>query len=125
VNQPGSGDRVRVTRPAGPSTRPRHIEVVREIDAQTPLGEIYMRSLMRSQLRLAFVVLAVLILTLGALPLVFAVVPGSREAHLLGLPLPWLLLGVLVYPAMLGLGWFYVRQAERNEHDFTDLVDRL
>jgi hypothetical protein len=38
--------------------------------------------------------------------------------------LPWLLLGVLVYPAMLGLGWFYVRQAERNEHDFTDLVDR-
>ena len=46
------------------------------------------------------------------------------EAHLLGLPLPWLLLGVLVYPAMLGLGWFYVRQAERNEHDFTDLVDR-
>ncbi|MEP6525764.1 MAG: hypothetical protein ABJA86_01265 [Nocardioidaceae bacterium] len=124
MNQPGSGDRVRVTRPAGASTRPRHIEVVREIDAQTPLGEIYMRSLMRSQLRLAFVVLAVLILTLGALPLVFAVVPGSREAHLLGLPLPWLLLGVLVYPALLGLGWFYVRQAERNEHDFTDLVDR-
>ncbi len=124
MNQPGSGDRVRVSGPAGSSTRPRHIEVVREIDAQTPLGEIYMRSLMRSQLRLAFVVLAVLILTLGALPLVFAVVPGSREAHLLGLPLPWLLLGVLVYPAMLGLGWFYVRQAERNEHDFTDLVDR-
>jgi hypothetical protein len=124
VNQPGSGDRVRVSGPAGSSTRPRHIEVVREIDAQTPLGEIYMRSLMRSQLRLAFVVLAVLILTLGALPLVFATVPASREAHLLGLPLPWLLLGVLVYPAMLGLGWFYVRQAERNEHDFTDLVDR-
>ena len=124
MNQSGSGDRVRVTRPAGTSTRPRHIEVIREIDAQTPLGEIYMRSLMRSQLRLAFVVLAVLILTLGALPLVFAVVPESREAHLLGLPLPWLLLGVLVYPAMLGLGWFYVRQAESNEHDFTDLVDR-
>jgi hypothetical protein len=124
VTQPGSGDRIRVTRPAGSNTRARHIEVVREIDAQTPLGEIYMRSLMRSQLRLAFVVLAVLMLTLGALPLVFAVVPESREAHLLGLPLPWLLLGVLVYPAMLGLGWFYVRQAERNEHDFTDLVDR-
>lgn len=124
MTQPGSGDRIRVTGPAGSSTRARHIEVVREIDAQTPLGEIYMRSLMRSQLRLAFVVLAVLMLTLGALPLVFAVVPESREAHLLGLPLPWLLLGVLVYPAMLGLGWFYVRQAERNEHDFTDLVDR-
>jgi hypothetical protein len=97
---------------------------VREIDAMTPVGETYMRSMMRSQLRLAFVVLAVLLLTLGALPLVFALVPSSRDAHLLGLPLPWLLLGVLVYPAMLGLGWFYVRQAERNEHDFKDLVDR-
>jgi hypothetical protein len=124
VSEPGPGGRIRVTRPAGSTTRPRHVEVLREIDAQTPLGEIYMRSLMRSQLRLAFVVLAVLILTLGAVPLVFAVVPESREAHLLGLPLAWLLLGVLVYPAMLGLGWFYVRQAERNEHDFADLVDR-
>jgi hypothetical protein len=124
VNEPGPGDRVRVTRPPGANTRLRHIEVVREIDAQTPLGETYMRSLMRSQLRLALVVLVVLLLTLGALPLVFVWLPASRADHLLGLPLPWLLLGVLVYPAMLGLGWFFVRQAERNEHDFEDLVDR-
>ena len=30
-------------------------------------------------------------------------------------------LGVLVYPLLLGLGWF-VRRAERNERDFADLV---
>jgi len=40
----------------------------------------------------------------------------------LGLPVPWLLLGVVVYPALLGLGWVYVRRAERNERDFAELV---
>jgi hypothetical protein len=42
--------------------------------------------------------------------------------HLLGLPLPWLLLGVLVYPALVLAAWLYVRQAERNERDFSELV---
>jgi hypothetical protein len=31
---------------------------------------------------------------------------------------------VLVYPVLLGLGWFYVRYAERNEAGFVRLVDR-
>jgi hypothetical protein len=41
-----------------------------------------------------------------------------------GVPLPWLLLGGLVYPALVALGWFYVRQAERVEREFSDLVER-
>ncbi len=42
--------------------------------------------------------------------------------QLLGLPLPWLLLGALVYPSLVLAAWLYVRQAERNERDFTELV---
>ena len=42
--------------------------------------------------------------------------------HVLGLPLPWLLLGVLVYPALVVGAWLYIRQAERNEAEFSDLV---
>jgi hypothetical protein len=34
----------------------------------------------------------------------------------------WLLLGVVAYPFLWGLGWFYVRRAERNERDFADLM---
>ena len=34
-----------------------------------------------------------------------------------------LLFGVGVYPWLLVLGWVYVRRAEDNERDFTDLVD--
>ena len=48
--------------------------------------------------------------------------PGS-DLHVLGLPLGWLLLGVLVYPLLVLLGWVYVRRAERNERHFADLMD--
>ena len=81
-----------------------------------------MGSLLREQLRLALGVLAVLGLTVGVLPLLFHLLPGLSAVHLLGLPLGWLLLGVLVYPWLLVLGWAYVRRAERNERDFAELV---
>lgn len=96
----------------------------REIDAQSQLGEALLRSLMRAQLRLAGVVLLLLAITLGGLPLLFELSPAVRGAHVFGIPLPWLLLGVLVYPVLLGLGWFYLRYAERNEAGFVRLVDR-
>ena len=41
---------------------------------------------------------------------------------MVGVPLPWVLLGVLVYPWLITLGWAFVRRAERHEHDFADLV---
>ena len=116
--------RQRITRPSTSYTTRRRVEVEREIDEQTALGDVFMRSLMRSQLRLAGVVLGTLALTLGMLPLLFAVVPAAGRADIGGVPLPWLLLGVVVYPALVGLGAFYVRQAERNEREFGDLVDR-
>jgi hypothetical protein len=112
--------RVRVT---GPRTgRPRRTSVASEIDAQTAVGEIYMRSLMRSQLRLALGVVAVLALTVGGLPVLFRVFPGMLTARFAGIPLPWLLLGVVVYPFLVLLAWVYVRRAERNERSFNDLV---
>lgn len=115
-------ERVRVT---GPSRRQvtRPATRAREIDAETPMGAIYMRSLLREQLRLALRILVVLALTAGSLPLLFHLAPGLAEVRLLGVPLAWLLLGVLVYPWLIVLGWVYVRQAEANERDFATLVD--
>lgn len=112
--------RVRVTSPR--TARSRRTTVASEIDAQTELGEVFMRSLMRSQLRLAAGVLLTLVLTVGALPLLFATVPALQHGHLLGVPLSWLLLGGAVYPVLVALAVLYVRRAERNERDFHDLV---
>ena len=115
--------RVRVT---GPPRR-RHAPLARtgDIDQQTALGGVYLGSLLREQLALALRVLALLVLTVGSLPLMFRVFPGLAEVDVLGLPLAWLLLGVLVYPWLLLLGVHFVRRAERNERDFVLLLQVL
>ncbi len=116
-------ERVRVTAPRA-VRRPPGRPALRALDEQDVVGELLVRSLVRAQLGLALRVLAVLAVLLGGLPLLFAVVPGTRTASALGLPLPWLLLGVLVHPALLLAGWLHVRAAERHEREFVELVER-
>jgi hypothetical protein len=115
-------ERVRVT---GPPRRGAARPRAREIDAGPRVGAIYMGSLLREQLRLALRILALLAVLVGGLPLAFHLAPGLADVRLLGVPLAWLLLGVLVYPLLVLLGWLYVRQAEANERDFADLVEEV
>ena len=122
MNEQPPPPRVRVTGPPR-----RRAEVVRpsgtrEIDAETALGEVFMRSLLREQLVLALQVLGTLALTVGMLPLLFHLVPSLGDVQVGPMPLAWLLLGVLAYPWLVLLGWLYIRRVESNERDFTDLV---
>ena len=117
--------RVRVVSPRSRATRATTRRAVsHEIDEQTQIGEVYMSSLLRTQLRLAIGVCLLFAVLLGGLPLMLAVEPGLGDVHVAGVPLAWLLLGVLVHPAFIAAAWLYVRQAERNERDFADLVER-
>jgi hypothetical protein len=95
-----------------------------EIDAQTDIGEIYMAALVRSQRRLAVVVCAAVVVVLGGIALAGAFAPRYASWRFLGLPVPWLVLGLVVYPVLIALGWHAVRGAERNENAFTELVRR-
>lgn len=113
-------ERVRVTGP--PRRRGAARSRARDIDADTRLGGIYLGSLLRAQLGLAARVLGVLVLTVGSWPLLFHLWPELAAVRVAGVPLGWLVLGVLVYPLLLGLGWWYVRRAERNERDFAELM---
>lgn len=115
--------RVRVT--SSLATAPRHVprSVRQEIDETTGVGEVYMRSLIRSQLRAALTVVTTLVLSIGMLPVVFLTFDASTSTRVFGVPLPWILLGVVVYPFLCVIGWLYVRQAERAEADFSELVE--
>lgn len=117
--------RVAVTSPRTTAVRhPAGRLALRALDEQDVVGELLVRSLVRAQLFLALRMLTVLGVLLGGLPLLFAVVPATRDVQLLGLPLPWLVLGVLVHPALVVGGLVYLRLAERNEREFADLVER-
>lgn len=117
--------RVRVTSPwtDRPRLRPR-TTAASEIDAQTELGEIYVATLLRAQLRLALSTLATLGLTIGLLPLLFTLVPGLTTRHVLGMPVSWGMLAFGCYPVLVILAWRYVRRAERNERAFARVVER-
>lgn len=98
-------------RPGGPPPRSARSE----ISEQTTLGHTYVRSLMRSQLRAALTALGALALCVGPLPLLLAL--PAPEAFV------WIALGVGVYPVIWAVAHWYVRRAERNERDFTGLVE--
>lgn len=115
-------ERVRVTGPPRHQTAGRAPSRLGDVHEQTPLGDVYLRSLLREQLGLALAVLVALTSTLGVLPLAFHLWPSLSSLAVAGVPLAWLVLGVLVYPFLLLLGWRYVRSVERNERDFADLV---
>jgi hypothetical protein len=100
----------------------RQVRTVVDIQEATAVGTLLRSDLIGSQLRVALRFAAFAGLTLGGLPLLFALFPAIGEFDVLGLRLPWLLLGVLVYPFLLGLGWWHTRTAERVEQNFADYV---
>ena len=111
--------RGRATRPTAPGER-----ALAELKEQTEVGEVLLRSLTRAQLMLAVRIFAVFGFFLLGLPALFATHPGLADYRIVGLPLPWLVLGGAVYPLLVLLGLLYVRQAERNERDFVEFIER-
>jgi glycerol-3-phosphate acyltransferase PlsY len=117
--------RVRITSPRrGAARRGPTRPATTEIDEQTGLGKVYIAALLRAQLRLSASVLVAVAAGLGILPLLFLAVPATHELRLWLIPLPWIILGVLVYPVVALAALYYVRHAEAIERDFADLVER-
>lgn len=100
----------------------RPVRTMEDVRTGTAVGEVLRRELIRSQLRVALAFAAVAIVVLGALPLVFAFLPEFGRASVLGIRLPWLLLGGLVYPFLWALGSWHARTAEKVEKGFADHV---
>lgn len=94
----------------------------RDAAEESDAGQVFVRSLIRSQLRLAVVVAAGFLLILVSFPLMLGLVPGLAESTILGLPFDWVLLGAGIYPVIGLSAWLYVRTAARNEARYRDLV---
>ena len=118
--------RVRVTAPHGAARTPvragQRTGESREAAQDSEVGQVFVRSLIRSQLRLALVVAGGFLLILAAFPLVLLAVPGLADAPVAGIPFGWLLLGAGIYPVIGLSAWLYVRTAARNEARYRDLA---
>lgn len=118
---PGPRERVRVTapRPGEPiAAAPGHPGLERS-DTAT----VYVRSLIRSQLRLAIVCAAGFVVSLGMLWLVLALAPGLDGVVVAGVPVSWLLLAFGGYPAILAFALIFIVASTRNEAGYRSLMN--
>jgi hypothetical protein len=99
------------------------VRVITELEEQTSVGEALVRNLVRAQLRMALGLGLLTAVLFGGLPLAFYLSPAFATATLFGVRLPWLLLGVLPFPVLFGIGLVYNRLAERHEKDFVNMVE--
>ncbi|NQD86422.1 hypothetical protein HP499_01155 [Paenarthrobacter sp. CM16] len=116
--------RVRVTAPRRAATAaPGRLPYPREVPEDSDAGRIFIRSLIRSQLRLALVVACGFLVILAVIALFLVYGPGVAETRILGIPLDWLVLGAGIYPVIGVSAWLYNRAAARNEARYRDLVE--
>lgn len=94
-----------------------------EVQEQTQVGDALVRGLVRTQLGLALRLAAVVVGAVAAIPLTLGLFPELAEVHVLGIRLNWLILAVVVYPFLYGVGRLYVRLAQQGEKDFVRVVD--
>lgn len=123
--------RVRVTRstPFGAATGDAVNRTGSQTGGQTggqtvseAVSDVYDRQLRRTILLWAAGTVAVVAIPLFGLPLVLLAVPGLAGATVAGVPVPWLLLGLLVYPLVWLAGRWFVQGAESTERDYDEAL---
>ena len=125
MSTPHSGPprRVRITSPRREARPPgERRPPAQELEEQTGLGEVYLSALLKAQLRLSLAILLGIAVVVLGLPTLFVLAPATRDVLIGPIPLPWLAVGVLIYPVVFLAARIYVYQAERIEREFSDLM---
>jgi hypothetical protein len=94
-----------------------------DLEDDNRYGRLLLHSLMRAQLGLSLMCLALALAVTASYPVIVALLPAAGRVRILGLPLTLVVLGCGIYPVLLLIGWFYNRQASQLEARFIDLVE--
>ena len=87
-------------------------------------SEEFLRLLMRRQLKLSVACAAAFLVVLLGLPIANYVAPQLMATRVAGFTLSWLILGVLFFPAVWGISWFFIRHSIALEQDEVKSVKR-
>ena len=74
-------------------------------------SEEFLRSLMSKQLRLSVTCAATFLVALLGLPLLNCFYPELMATRVFGFTLTWFLLGVLFFPLVWLISWFFIRRS--------------
>lgn len=87
-------------------------------------SEEFLHTLMRRQLKLSVACAAAFLIVLLGLPLANYLAPAFMATRVFGFTLSWLALGVLFFPAVWGISWFFIRRSIALEQDEVKSVKR-
>jgi uncharacterized membrane protein (DUF485 family) len=87
-------------------------------------SEEFLRLLMRRQLKLSVACAASFLVVLLGLPIANYLAPQLMATRVAGFTLSWLILGVLFFPAVWGISWFFIRRSIALEQDEVKSVKR-
>ena len=102
-----AADRPPSCRPMSPSPSPQ----------ERVHSEEFLHSLMRRQLKLSVICAATFLVVLLGLPLANYWAPALMATRVAGFTLSWLILGVLFFPAVWAISWYFIRRSIWLEND--------
>ncbi len=80
-------------------------------------SEEFLHTLMRRQLKLSVVCATAFLVVLLGLPLANYFAPQLMATRIFGFTLSWLILGVLFFPAVWTISWYFIRRSIWLEND--------
>ena len=80
-------------------------------------SESFLRSLMRRQLGLSIACAATFLVALLGLPLLNYFAPGLMAMRVAGFTLSWLILGVLFFPFVWIISWYFIKRSMALEDE--------
>ena len=87
-------------------------------------SEDFLRLLMRSQLRLSIACATTFLIALLGLPLLNYFFPELMATRVFGFTLTWFLLGVLFFPLVWLISWFFIRRSIELEESEVEEIER-
>jgi uncharacterized membrane protein (DUF485 family) len=85
-------------------------------------SETFLRSLMRRQLSLSVACAVTFLVVLVGLPLFNYFDPALMATRVAGFTLTWLILGVLFFPFVWIISWFFIKRSMALEEDEVNAV---
>lgn len=85
-------------------------------------SEAFLHTLMRRQLKLSILCAAAFLVMLLGVPLANYYAPQLMATRVAGFTLSWLLVGVLSFPAVWLISWYFIRKSIWLENDEVEQV---
>jgi uncharacterized membrane protein (DUF485 family) len=85
-------------------------------------SEAFLHTLMRRQLKLSILCAAAFLVMLLGVPLANYFAPQLMATRVAGFTLSWLLVGVLSFPAVWIISWYFIRKSIWLENDEVEQV---